>query len=128
MGVVWSIIIINVPLFSQPNNFISITKAIERTDYKELSTFFHPQIDLTILGKEYNCSKEQAKFIIKKFFHENPSPKFTVVHQGERERSSYVVGKYEANDKKFRIYILLKTMPDGMCIFHMRIEDENGAF
>jgi hypothetical protein len=117
-----------VPLFGQTNHFKSISYAIELSDAKELAYFFHPQVDLTILGKEYNCSKKQAEFILKKFFLDNSLQKYTVVHHGEKEKSNYIIGKYETNTKFFRIYLLIKKLPEGMRIFQIRIEDENEEF
>jgi hypothetical protein len=105
-----------------------LTKAIETGNSKELAEFFNMQIDLSILGNEINCSKTQAEFIVKKFFMVNPLEKFSIIHHGEKEKSNYLIGKYETNKSCYRFYLLLKNVPDGAKIFQIRIENDNGEF
>lgn len=101
-----------------------ITEALKKGDAKTLSTYFNKSVELVILDKENIYSKEQAELVVKDFFKKYPPSGFEVQHNGGPEEAKYSIGIYKSDDKKFRVYYLLKTADNKALIHLFRVEKE----
>ena len=95
----------------------------------ELSNYFIPNIDLTVLDNDDVYSKQQAAQILKKFFEMHVPKKFTIEHEGKSKLDdSYRIGKLTTEKGDFRVTFFLKKIGDKNLIKQLRIELNNGSF
>jgi hypothetical protein len=102
-----------------------VINSLKTGNSKELSKFFNTNIDLTILDKQDIYSKTQAEIILKDFFSKNPPSNFTVIHQGGKEGSQYVIGNLTTSNGTFRLTLALKSQDNSLLIQQLRIESGN---
>ncbi len=103
----------------------AIINATRKADAKELSTYFNSKIELVLPQKSGVFSNSQAKLILEDFFRRNPSKGFKIIHQGNRQNSSFAIGKYNTNNMVYRFYFLTKLKDDKTYIHQLRIEKED---
>ena len=102
-----------------------IVNSLKTGNAKELSKFFNANIDLTLIDKQEIYSKTQAELILKEFFSKNIPSNFTVIHQGEKEGSKYVIGNLTTSKGTFRVSLFLKNQDNTQVIQQLRIESGN---
>ena len=102
-----------------------IINSLKTGNSKELSKYFNTNIDLTIKEKQDIYSKTQAEIILKEFFSKNVPTNFTVIHQGGKEGSQYVIGNLATSTGTFRITLALKSQDNTLLIQQLRIETGN---
>ena len=102
-----------------------ISAAFKTGNAKELSKYFNTNVDLTLLEKQDIYSKSQAELILKDFFSKNQPSGFTVLHQGGKEGSKYVIGNLVTSKGTYRISLLLKNQNNTQVIQQLRIETGN---
>jgi hypothetical protein len=102
-----------------------IVNSLKTGNSKELSKFFNTNIDLTVIEKQDIYSKTQAEIILKDFFSKNPPTNFTVIHQGGKEGSQYVIGNLTTTNGTYRITLALKSQDNTLLIQQLRIESGN---
>lgn len=91
----------------------------------ELSKYFNNSVEVVILETESVYSRQQAEQVVKNFFDKNTPKNFTLLHQGGKSGAQYAIGTLEvANDKKFRVYFLVKEQSGSPLIHQLRIEEE----
>ena len=102
-----------------------IVSAIRAGNAKELASYFHPNIELTVLDNDGTYSKSQAEIIIKDFFTKNPPKDFSINHNGSsKDMSQFFIGSYKTtNQQSYRIYFLMKTLSDKMLIQQLQIQE-----
>ena len=82
-------------------------------------------VDLTIIDKEGNYSRQQASQILKDFFAKHPVKDFRIIHRGEaKDGSKYAIGTLSTNLGSFRVYFLIKKSGDKMLMQQLRFENE----
>jgi hypothetical protein len=89
---------------------------------KVLSGYFNDNVELVVLDNDNVYSKAQAKQIVSNFFSNFTPESFSVIHQGGKEGSKYVIGNLKTNNGNFRIYFLLKNSNGKDYIHQLRIE------
>ncbi len=101
-----------------------LANAIRGNDAKQLSTFFGPTLDLTILTQEDVYSKAQAELILKDFFSKNICKTFNVLHKGSSpEGTQYAIGTMiTTTGKNFRISFYIKQNQGKNILQELRIE------
>ncbi|WP_282038234.1 DUF4783 domain-containing protein [Saccharicrinis aurantiacus] len=102
-----------------------ITKATQSANSPELSEYFNSKIELVLPEKSGVFSKEQAQLVMSSFFKNNPAQSFKIIHQSNRQSSSFAIGKYKTQNNIFRFYFLTKTTEDKTFIHQLRIEQED---
>lgn len=102
-----------------------IINSLKTGNSKELSKFFNTNIDLTIIEKQDIYSKTQAEIILKEFFSKNIPSNFTVIHQGGKEGSQYVIGNLTTSTGTYRVTLALKSQDNNLLIHQLRIESGN---
>jgi len=96
--------------FGQATTINNAKSALKVGNSRELSQFFHKQVELNIDGEKSNYSRTQAEFVLKDFFRDYPPVNFEYIHQGaSREGLKYTIGKYSfEGGGSFRVYMLIK--------------------
>ena len=112
--------------FAQQEISDQITSAIRNGNAAGLANYFSNTVDLEAGSTDGNFSKKQAEIIIKDFFASNKVSSFSVNHNGSsNDGSKYIIGSYKStNNKKFRVYVLLKKMDDKLLITQLQFEEE----
>ena len=99
-----------------------IILSLQSGNAKVLSGYFNDNVELVVLDNDDVYSKAQAKQIVSNFFKSNVPESFSVIHQGGKEGSKYVIGNLKTNNGSFRIYFLLKSKGGKDYIHQLRIE------
>ena len=102
-----------------------VVSALKSGNAKELAKYFNSNIDLTIIDKQDIYSKTQAEIILKEFFGKNIPSNFTVMHQGGKEGSKYVIGNLVTSTGTYRVSLFLKLQGVTQVIQQLRIESGN---
>jgi len=102
-----------------------VVSAIKTGNAKELASYFHSNIELTVLDNDGTYSKSQAEIIIKDFFTKNPPKDFSINHNGSsKDMSQFFIGSYKTtNQQTYRIYFLMKSLSDKMLIQQLQIQE-----
>jgi len=101
-----------------------LVDAIKRGDSKKLSEYFHQNLELTILEKDYMSSKNQATKIMEDFFRENKPVDFKISFEGTKEKSKYAIGILETADENYRINLFFLDKDKNKLIYYISIEKE----
>ena len=89
-----------------------------------MSAWFAENLELDVLGAINNCTKNQAKLIMKNFFTNYTPKKFSIVHKGGKTPMKYAVGSLNAGGEKFRIILFVKSNGSVDSVQQLRIEKE----
>ena len=107
------------------NAFVPISKYILAGDSSSLSAWFADNLEVTIMGNVNECSKVQARQIMKTFFADYTPKKFEITHTSGRPPISYAVGTLHAGGAKFRVTIRVRTKEgEGSLIQQIKIDRE----
>ena len=104
--------------------FTPIGKYIQTGDYEKLSAWFADNLELDILGAINNCTRNQAKLIMKNFFANNTPKKFTIIHKSGKAPMKYAVGSLTAGGENFRIILYVKSTEESNRLEQIKIEKE----
>ncbi len=85
--------------------FSSITKYLAAGDAASLSTWFADNLDVTIISSSRNCSKKQAREILRSFFQANTPRSFQVTHKASESNKKYMIGLLNAGGELFQVTI-----------------------
>lgn len=85
--------------------FSSITKYLAAGDEVALSSWFADNLDITVISTTRNCSKKQAREILKGFFNANTPRSFTVTHKASEKGKKYLIGQLNAGGELFEVTI-----------------------
>lgn len=103
--------------------FYPLAKYIASADVEALSAWFAPALEMVITGKSSDCSKNQAKQILKAFFKHYTPRSFEINHQAGRENMKYACGILNASGEYFIVTIFVCYLPDtGFQIQQMKID------
>jgi hypothetical protein len=93
-----------------PSVMNGVRDAIKAGNSRELTRHFNDMVELTILDKSGNYTKEQATFVLKEFFDKNPPSSFSFIHQGASgDGTQYAIGRYAyGSGSSYRIFMLVK--------------------
>ncbi len=93
--------------------FIPIGKYIAAGDAESLSAWFAPTLEVSVLGTASDCSKTQAKQIMKAFFKSYAPRSFAINHQAGRENQKYALGNLSAGGEHFIVTIFVSCPSEG---------------
>lgn len=85
--------------------FSSITKYLAAGDAVALSSWFADNLDVTVLSTSRNCSKKQAREILRSFFASNTPRSFQVSHRASEANKKYLIGLLNAGGELFQVTI-----------------------
>ena len=102
--------------------FTPIGKYLQAGDYEKLSAWFADNLELDMLGAVNNCTRNQAKLIMKNFFTNYTPKKFTIIHKSGKAPMKYAVGSLNAGGEHFRIILYVKTSDEKSYIEQLKVE------
>lgn len=102
--------------------FIPIAKYIEAGNSDKLSVWFADNLQVDVLGTINNCTRNQARLIMRNFFINYTPKSFKIVHKSSRPPMSYASGDLDAGGSQFRVTIFVKTVSGRNEILQIKIE------
>ena len=93
--------------------FTPIGKYLQSGDCDKLSAWFADNLELDMLGAVNNCTRNQARLIMKNFFTSYTPKKFTIIHKSGKVPMKYAVGSLSAGGERFRVILYVKTTDAG---------------
>ena len=102
-----------------------LKEAISKGDATTMSGWFHQSLELTILEKEYETSKNQATRILESFFKSHIPSGFTISFEGTKEQSKYAIGTLNTTKGSFRINMFFLNKEEKQLIYYLSIEKES---
>lgn len=110
-------------LLSAQDIAVDVGNAIKSGNAKQLASYFHPTVDLTVKQNEATYSKSQAEQVLQGFFSSNKPTSYKSNHTGSSsDGSRYVIGKMETAGGSFRVYILFKNISGKELVQILRFE------
>ena len=109
---------------SENDVFVPIAKYLENGNATNLSAWFADNVELVIFGSRNNCSRNQAKQIMRNFFINYTPNNFDVVHKSGNYPMKYAIGVLEGGGNEFKVTIFVKTTERGNHIQQLSIEKE----
>jgi len=85
--------------------FSSITKYLAAGDVASLSSWFADNLDVTVISSTRNCSKKQAREILRSFFDNYTPRSFEVTHKASESNKKYMIGLLNAGGELFQVTI-----------------------
>jgi hypothetical protein len=106
-------------------NLEQISAAFNSKSAASISSFFENTIEMTLLDKESNYSKNQAEAVLNSFFQNNPPIGFRLNHQGSSpDGSSFGIGILTTSKGNFKVIFYIKSKSNQQLIQELRIEKE----
>ena len=99
----------------------AILTALSSGDANQLSNYLNTNVELFIENKNDVFSKSQATEIIADFFRKNHINSFQLLHKGNKDAASFVIGTLKTSSGNFRLYVLTRKNE----IQQLRIEPSN---
>ena len=85
--------------------FSPITKYLAAGDVESLSSWFADNLDVTVISSTRNCSKKQAREILRSFFDNYTPRSFEVTHKASESNKKYMIGLLNAGGELFPVTI-----------------------
>jgi hypothetical protein len=124
---IWNILALTILItlnLSAQNVPKGLMDAMKNGNADKLSGFFHQNLEMTILEKDYMSSKNQATRIMEDFFNNYKPLDFTVSFEGTKENSKYAIGILKTEDQDFRINLFFLSQGKNKLIYYISIEKE----
>lgn len=98
-----------------------IITALSDGNAGNLSGYLNDNVELVIGNQNDVFSKQQATGIIADFFRKNRVNSFDVLHKGNKDAASFVIGTLKTGSGNYRVYVLTRKGE----IQQLRIETSN---
>ena len=102
--------------------FTPIGKYFQAGDYNSLSAWFAENLELDLLGSNTNCSRNQARRIMKDFFADYTPNSFEIVHKSGKTPMRYAIGVLQAGGETFQVTLYVRTGEGKSAIQQLKIE------
>ncbi len=102
-----------------------VISAFGNGDAAKLSPFLNSNVELVVAKTNDVFSRQQTTGIITDFFKKNKVSSFNVLHNGNRESASFLIGTLITANGNFRVYILMRKSGNQSLIQQLRIESSN---
>ena|ERR1035437_8334862 len=100
---------------------VEIINALNTGDASQLTGYLNTNVELFIENKNDVFSKSQSAQIITDFFRKNRVTGFQLLHKGNKDAASFVIGTLKTANGTFRLYVLTRKNE----IQQLRIEPSN---
>ena len=104
--------------------FVPIAKYISHGNAENLSAWFADNLEITVLSRSSNASKNQAKQILKSFFDDHTPRSFEITHTAGKDNMKYALGTLIAGGERFAITIFVNYDSDSYKIQQLKIDRE----
>ncbi len=102
--------------------FIPITKYISQGNTDNLSAWFADNLEVSILAGSNDCSRNQAKQILKSFFNSHTPRSFVINHTASRGNMKYALGNLNAGGEIYQVTIFVSYHGDTYKIQQLKID------
>ena len=97
---------------SLAQNMSSLVQAFAKKDMAKIESMLNTKVQIIKSGKDNVYSKAQAKMVLNSFFNETAPLSSSVIHQGKKETSSFIIFSLKTENGNYRIYCLEKQVAD----------------
>jgi hypothetical protein len=105
--------------------FADVRSALKAGSSKELSQYFHDNIELNIKNEAGNYSKVHAEIYLKEFFKKHEPISFEYAHQGgSPEGLNYAIGNYVHSEGTYLVLIRAKKIDGKERIYIIDFSEE----
>ena len=102
--------------------FIPIAKYIRQGDAEKLSAWFADNLEVSIMSSKSDCSRDQARQIVKSFFNAYTPRSFEITHTAGRDKMKYAIGSMNAGGAAFEVTIFVSYKQESYRIQQFKIE------
>lgn len=104
-----------------------ISEGFVRGNVSFVSPYFNDRMELSILGQHIGVyTKLQSQEVVQAFLRNNTPQSFNISHKGIKENSGFAIGILTTtNNKKYRVYILVRNTNEKSLIHQLRIDETN---
>lgn len=102
--------------------FVPIAKYLSQGNAEAISAWYAENLDITVLSKGGNSSRNQAKQILKTFFDSYTPRSFEVRYTAGRANMKYALGTLNAGGENFLVTIFVSSKGETYTIQQMKIE------
>jgi hypothetical protein len=102
-----------------------LVSAFGRGDAAAVSEWFHQSLEMSILEKEYETSKNQATRILESFFKTHIPSGFRISFEGTKEQSKYAIGSLSTSNGNFRVNLFFLNKDGQHLLYYLSIEKES---
>jgi len=99
--------------------------AFKSGNAETIANYFSDRIKLSILEKQYEPSKAQAKEILRDFFLHHPPTGFEIRFESEKPNSHFFIASLNTAEENYRINIFFKHINGENKIHLLKIERNN---
>jgi hypothetical protein len=102
--------------------FNPIVKYFGQGEVDKLSAWFADNLELSILSSNNDCSKNQAKQILKTFFSNHNPRSLEIIHTASKANSKYALGELNAGGEVFRVTLFVSNCNGEYKIQQIKID------
>lgn len=108
--------------------FNPIAKYISQGDAASLSQWFDKNLEITVISSSRNCSKNQARQILRTFFDSYTPRSFQITHKASEGNKKYVLGNLNAGGEIFLVTIYTSLSGDSYKIQQLVITRQTAVY
>lgn len=102
--------------------FNPISKYIVQGNAEALSAWFADNLEISVISKASNSSRNQAKQVMKRFFDNYTPRSFQINHTAGRINMKYALGTLNAGGEKFHVTIFVSRKDGPYRIQQLKID------
>ncbi|MBR4826525.1 MAG: DUF4783 domain-containing protein [Bacteroidales bacterium] len=102
--------------------FIPISKYLSTGNADALSAWFADNLEISVLAKESDASRAQARQIVKTFFDSHTPRSFNITHTAGRANMKYALGTLMAGGEAYSVTIFMSCKNNTYKIQQLKIE------
>lgn len=102
--------------------FVPISKYISQGNTDALAAWFSDNLDVTVLAKGGNSSRNQAKQIVGGFFEAHTPRSFQVTYTAGSANMKYALGNLNAGGENYLVTIFVSSKGESYRIQQLKIE------
>lgn len=102
-----------------------IESAFQKANIAQMSDQVNATVDLVIPSEDSSVSREECVVLVSRFLRSVSPKDFTVVHQGNRGETKFIIGSLATARGNFRVHLLFKKVNSQFLISQIRIEPSN---
>ncbi len=102
--------------------FNPIVKYFGQGNVDKLSAWFADNLEVSILSTNNDCSKNQAKQILKTFFSNHNPRSMDIIHTASKANSKYALGELNAGGEVFRVTLFVSNCNGEYKIQQIKID------
>lgn len=103
----------------------AVITALDEGNATQINAYLGLNVELVIANTNDVFSKQHASGIISEFFQSHKVQSFQVIHKGNKDTASFVIGTLKTSSGTFRVYLLTRKQGASALIQQLRIESSN---